>query len=265
MPQKYLAIGETATLVYHRGKTTLPGSPPTTDNGSTIVCLHEAGTSGAQFSDLMDHLAAAHSPLVYDQPGHGRSGGLDAFESIDAMVGQLLDLGSQWSLDAPVLVGEGLGAVVALQAAVASPDLPAALVLIGGAAADYDLSTEIDALAAITSGKARRDFDRTGYAPETDRSVYQKAFSYWVKTDPRATLGARRAQAAWSLDTAPELPVLIVVGEHEGKDSVDAAQALADRLPNAVIHRLAGAGRRGVLEQPEALANAISEFLEGVS
>lgn len=265
MPQKYLAIGETATLVYHRGQTTLPGSPPTTDQGATIVCLHEAGTSGAQFSELMDHLAGTHSPLAYDQPGHGRSGGLDALDSIDAMTAQLLDLSTQWSLEAPVLVGEGLGVAVALQAATTAPDFPSALVLTGGAAATFDLDAEIDSLAAITSGKARRDFDRTGYAPDTERSVYQKAFSYWVKTDPRATLGARRAQAAWSLSEAPELPVLIVVGEHEEAASVAAAQALADHLRNATMHRLPAAGRRGVLEQPEALAGAISEFLGGLS
>lgn len=265
MPQKYLAIGDTATLVHHRGPTTLPGAPPSSDNGSTIVCLHEAGTNGAQFSDLMDGLAAVHSPMSYDQPGHGRSGGLDAFDSVDAMVDQLRTLTSTWSMAAPVLVGEGLGAVVALQAAVADPDYPSALVLIGGAAASYDLDDEIAALAAITSGKARRDFDRTGYAPETDRGVYQKAFSYWVKTDPRATLGARRAQAAWSLDGAPELPVMIVVGEHEEQESIAAAEALAEQLPNATVHRLSGAGRRGVLEQPAQLAADIAAFIERVT
>lgn len=265
MAQKYLAIGDTATLVHHRGPTTLPGSPPRNEAGSTIVCLHEAGTNGAQFSDLMDHLSDGHSPLSYDQPGHGRSGGLDALESVEAMVAQLRALTSTWSMDRPVLLGEGLGAAVALQAAAAEPAYPAALVLVGGAAASFDLDEEIAALAAITSGKARREFDRTGYAPETDRAVYQKAFSYWVKTDPRATLGARRAQAAWSLEGAPDLPVMIVVGEHEEPQSIAAAESLAEQLPNATIVRLAGAGRRGVLEQPERLATEVSAFIEGAS
>ncbi len=265
MPQKYLAIGDTATLVHHRGPTTLPGSPPKTDSGSTIVCLHDAGTSGDQFTDLMDGLAESHSPLAYDQPGHGRSGGLDALDSIDAMVDQLRSLTTSWSIDHPVLIGEGLGGAVALQAAVADPGYPAALVLLGGAAASFDLDDEIAALAAITSGKARRDFDRTGYAPETDRAVYQKAFSYWVKTDPRATLGARRAQSAWALDGGPTVPVMIVVGEHEESESVAAAQALAEQLPNATVHRLAGAGRRGVLEQPKQLSADISAFIEGAA
>ena len=261
MPQKYLTIGDTATLVHHRGPTTLPGSPPRCDDGSTIVCLHDAGVSGAQFSDLMDHLADDNSPLAYDQPGHGRSAGLDALDSIDAMVEHLRALTSAWSIDHPVLVGEGLGVAVALHAAVAHPRYPKALVLTGGAAASFDLSDEIEALAAITAGKARREFDRTGYAPDTDRAIYQKAFSSWVTTDPRATLGARRAQAAWSLGGSPDLPVLIVVGEHEEPESVAAAESLAEQLPNATVGRLEGAGRRGVLEQPERLAGHISAFI----
>ncbi|MGH1492854.1 MAG: alpha/beta fold hydrolase [Acidimicrobiales bacterium] len=262
MPQKYLTIGGTATLVHHRGATTLPGSPPKTEQGSTIVCLHEAGTNGGQFADLMDHLAEKHSPIAFDQPGHGRSAGLDALPSIDAMVDQLRSLTEAWSIDHPVLVGEGLGSVVALQASVSDAGHPAALVLIGGTASASDLDSEIAALAAITSGKARREFDRDGYAPETDKTVYQKAFGYWVKTDPRATLGARRAQAAWSLNAAPAVPTMIVVGEHEDADALAAAEALAQQLPNASVHRLDGAGRRGVLEQPAALAAAISAFIE---
>ncbi len=265
MPQKYVTVGDTATLVHHRGSTTLPGSPPRCEHGATIVCLHDAGVSGAQFSDVMDHLADAHSPLAYDQPGHGRSAGLDALDSVEAMADQLRALTSTWSIDRPVLVGEGLGTAVALQAAAANPGYPAALVLVGGAAASFALDDEIEALAAITSGKARREFDRTGYGPDTDRSVYQKAFSFWVKTDPRATLGARRAQNAWSLDGSPDLPVLIVVGEHEEPASVAAAESLAEKLPNAVVQRLEGAGRRGVLEQPERLADHISAFIGGAS
>ena len=265
MPQKYLTLGGTATLVHHRGPTTLPESPPSTDRGKTVICLHEAGTNGAQFGDLMDQLAEHHSPLSYDQPGHGRSGGLDALASVPAMAEQLLGLISRWELGPSVLVGEGLGTAVALQAAAAAPDAVAALVLIGGAAAEFALEDEIEALSAITSGKARREFDRTGYAPETERAVYQKAFSYWVKTDPRATLGARRAQAAWRLDqgaTGPTAPTLVIAGEHEEDASVAAAEQLVAALPHARLERLPGAGRRGVLEQPETLSGRICAFLE---
>ncbi|MDH4363767.1 MAG: alpha/beta hydrolase [Acidimicrobiia bacterium] len=262
MPQKYTTVGGVATLIHHRGPTTLPGTPPDTSRGSTILCLHDAGGNGNQFAALMDALAVDHSPVAYDQPGHGRSGGLDALDSVDAMAGQLHELASGWGVAAPVLVANGsLGAAVALQAAATSPGWAKALVLVGGATDSADIEAEIAQLAAVTSGKARREFDRSGYAPDTDRSVYQRAFADWVKTDPRATLGARRAQAAWSLATPPDVPTLIVVGEHEDAATAEPAKALAGRLPKAATETLAGAGRHGIVEQPEALAAVITAFL----
>ena len=232
-----------------------------TDQGSTIVCCHDAGTDGNQFADLMDALAPDHSPIAYDQPGHGRSAELDSLGSIDAMVAHLMGLADAWSLSKMVLVGEGMGGVVALQAAAEHPERVDAVVLVGDAAPSFDLHDEIESLTAITSGKARRDFDRTGYAPETDRAVYQKAFGNWVKTDPRATLGDRKAQAAWVVGDGPATPTLVVIGEHTEDDRIAQAEALAAALPDATVERLAGAGRRGVLEQPAALAAAINGFL----
>jgi 3-oxoadipate enol-lactonase len=232
-----------------------------------VLCLHDAGGNGNQFAPLMDQLAAAgHSPIAFDQPGHGRSGGLDALESVEAMADHLRTLATGWGITDPLLVAEGgLAAAVALQAATAQPGWARALVLVGGAATPSGLVSEIAQLAAITAGKARREFDRTGYAPDTDRSVYQAAFADWVKTDPRATLGARRAQAAWSLgQPGPDVPTLVVVGEHEDEAALAAAGELAGRLPRASVQRLPGAGRRGVVEQPAALAESVAAFLAGL-
>ena len=261
VPQKYLHVGDVATLIHHRGPTTLPGQRPDTDRGATIICLHDAGYNGRQFDGVLDQLANDHSPLAYDQPGHGRSGSLDALPSISAMVDHLASIVTSWSLDDPVLVGNGLGATIALQAAAQHPDRVRGLVLTGGAASGHDLEDEIASLAAITAGKARREFPRDGYAPDTDRSVYQQAFGHWVTTDPRATLGARRAQAEWTLDDpAPVVPAMVVVGEHEAEASSAAAGELADRLPEASVTQLPSAGMHGVLEQPNAFGDLVASF-----
>ena len=262
MPQKYLSVDGVATLVHHRGPTTLPGHPPATTHGQVIICLHDAGDNGNSFSPLLDELAADHSPLSFDRPGHGRSGSLDSAGSVSAMVSQLRGLAAGFELARPILVGEGLGAAVALEAAIADPAWPLALVLVGGATAHHDqLDTTVAELRAITQGKARRAFDNTGYAPDTPKETYQKAFAEWVRTDPRATLGDRLAQQAWDgrgrLD-AVSCPVTIVVGEHEDAAAQAAAAALAGELPNATVATLAAAGRHGVLENPAGLAAIIS-------
>ncbi|MEM9564715.1 MAG: alpha/beta hydrolase [Actinomycetota bacterium] len=263
MPAKYQTIGGVATLVQHRGPTTLPGAPPDISGGPVVLCLHESGMGGGSFAGLLDALAPTHSPIAFDRPGHGRSGGLDAIDSVPAMAEHAAGLLEAYGLDDVIVVGEGTGSAVAIELAVATPTAVAALVLIGGAAASHDVDAEIEALAAITAGRARREFDRTGYAPDTDRSVYQRAFGVWVKTDPRATLGERRALAAWSLgDRAASLtcPVTVVIGDHEEDAWAEAARALAGSLPRGDTATLAGAGRRGVLEQPEAVAALIGSL-----
>lgn len=223
---------------------------------------------GGSFADLLDALAPSTSPMAFDRPGHGRSGGLDSLGSLEAMAAHAAGLLDAYGLSGVVLVGEGLGAAVALELAATRGDLVAGLVLTGGAASSWDVADEIDSLAAITSGRARREFDRSGYAPDTDRSIYQKAFGVWVKTDPRATLGDRRAQADWSLgDRAAAItaPTVVVIGEHEDDGSAAPARALADALANGRTETLAGAGRRGVLEQPEALAHLVVTLAEEAS
>ncbi len=263
MPAKYQTIGGVATLVQHRGPTTLPGAPPDTSGGPVVLCLHESGMGGGSFAGLLDALAGTSSPIAFDRPGHGRSGGLDAIDTVPAMAEHAAGLLDAYGLDGVVVVGEGIGSAVAIELAISAPSAVAALVLIGGAASSHDVGDQIEALAAITAGRARREFDRSGYAPDTDRSIYQRAFGVWVKTDPRATLGERRALANWSLgDRAASVtqPALVVVGEHEEEASADAARALAESLPSGSTATLAGAGRRGVLEQPEGLARLIGSL-----
>ncbi len=263
---KYQNIGGVATLVQHRGATTLPGHPPPCQLGTVVVCLHDAGGNGNGFADLMDALADTQSPIAFDLPGHGRSGGLDALDSIGAMAAHAAGLLDAFGIGSVALIGEGMGGAVAIELALARPDLVSALVLVGGSSVSFDVDAEVASLSAITSGRARREFDRSGYAPDTDRAVYQKAFAEWVKTDPRATLGDRKAQAAWSLGQRGQevtAPALVVVGEHEEAASVAAANQLAAQLGSASVDTLTGAGRRGTIEQPAALAARIASFLEG--
>lgn len=267
MPRKYLQIDGLATLVHHRGVTTLPGAAPDTSRGRVIACLHDAGGNGNCFAALMDSLADHHSPISFDQPGHGRSGGLDSLGSIDAMAAHAETVLSGWDVRDIVLVGEGMGASVALEMAARGNVPISGVVAVGTVGLAPDLSAEIEELAAITAGKARRQFDQSGYAPDTGREVYGAAFQEWVKTDPRATVNDRRGQAEWpgAANVAKvTCPVTVVIGEHTEDQHSTAAKALAAAVPAGSTAELTGASRHGVIEQPAELAALIDQFVAGL-
>jgi pimeloyl-ACP methyl ester carboxylesterase len=267
---KYVTVDDVAVLVHHRGPTTLPGTAPDLSAGTTVLCLHDSGGNGHAFAEVLDALAGAgYSPVAFDQPGHGRSGGLDSLGAIDAMAAHARAVADALGVEQPVLLGEGMGAAVALEIAMTEPGRAAALVLCGDVAAAYNESEAIERLGAIVAGRARREFDSTGYAPETPRDVYQRAFAEWVKTDPRATLGDVRALDAWEpgerLGTV-SCPAVVVCGEHTEDAARAAATDLVERLSApARLIVLPGAGRRGVLEQPAALAAIVAELVTGVA
>jgi pimeloyl-ACP methyl ester carboxylesterase len=265
---KYVTVDDVAILVHHRGPTTLPGTPPDLSSGATVLCLHDAGGNGHVFAGVLDALAADHSPLAHDQPGHGRSGGLDSLGVVEAMADNVRAVADGLGVEHPVLLGEGMGAAVALEVAMRAPGWPAALVLCGDTATSYDEGSAIEQLAAVVAGRARREFDTSGYAPDTARDVYQLAFAEWAKTDPRATLGDRRALDAWEPGTRlgmVDCPVVVVCGEHTDGAGRAAAADLVERLLHARLVDLPAAGRRGVVEQPAGLAGIVSGVASGVA
>ncbi len=233
-----------------------------------MLCVHDVAGNGNVFAGVLDALAEGHRPIAFDLPAHGRSGGLDSLGSIPAMAAHTKALADQLQLTSPVLLGDGMGAAVALEAAATWPDWPAAVVVCGGASATPAPDpADIDQLRLVTAGRARRQFDTTGYAPDTAREIYQQAFGEWMKTDPRATIGDLEALAAWdgaARAAVVTAPVVVVVGEHESADARAAADALAAAVASGRVVTLAGAGRRGVLEQPAALAAIVGGVAEGV-
>ena len=263
MPDKYFEVDGVATLVHHRGESTLPGAPPDLSNGGSLLLLHDAGSNGNSFRDLMDRLAVDHSPVSFDQPGHGRSGELDSLTSVETMAIHAENLVENWDLNNLIVVGEGMGAAVAIELASRAILNIVGVVCIGAVGQSVDLNQEISELALIASGKARRQFDSTGYAPDTDESVFRKAFAEWVKTDPRAALGARRAQEKWNTDADVshiKTPTLVVVGEHTEDQYRESSERLADGLPLGTKRGLDGAARRGAIENPAGLSLVIDAF-----
>lgn len=274
MPEKYVRREGLPILLRHTGPTTLPQDPPRRGAGPGIVCLHDAGLQSSVFAELLPALAPDGGAIAFDLPGHGRSGSLDSLPSIDAMT-ELARWVADWcELEAPVLVGHGMGALVALDWARRAPEAVGGLVLCGVGLALGIPDAAIETMREVTRGRAPRPFDPGRVCSEGGREAMQRAYLEGIKTDPRATLVDLEASRAFAdgflaagdgkAAVQPPLacPVAIVTGAAEEPGCVERAQALAERLPGATRIEIEHAAHFLPLEQPAALAAEIRRFLE---
>lgn len=289
MPEKYLREAGVPILLRHNGGSTLPERPPSGLVGRGVVCLHDAGLQSSVFIDLLGALAKlraaaegaggaapASQPtdtctIAFDLPGHGRSGSLDALPSIEAMSACARGVASWCRATRPILVGHGMGALVALDWARREPGSIAGLVLCGTSAAFAVRDEAIAYMREVTLGRASRPFDPKRLCAGGSPDLMRRAWFESIQTDPRATLVDLEASQAFARSlamgdaaAAPRLPVLVVAGATEPATDLDAARSLAARLGGRFAS-VEGAAHWLPLEQPEALAREILAFASSLS
>jgi len=263
VPQKYVRVDGVATFVHHVGPTTLPERPPVLARGETLVALHGAGGNGALFADLLARLEAEHSPLAFDRPGHARSGGLDSLPSVAAMSEFTRAFCAALRIEICVLLGASLGGCIALETALAAPELVRALVLVGAGARCEVSDAKLEKLGLVAQGKARREFNRADYSAHASPDVMRRGFMEDLKTDPRVVYGNALALRDWSrvADLGRiSCPTLVVVGEDD-TEMREEADRLARGIGGARKLVVPKCGHGVAREQPEALADAVRAFL----
>jgi pimeloyl-ACP methyl ester carboxylesterase len=267
MPEKYVRQDALPILVRHTGRTTLPQDPPALGDGRPVVCLHDAGLQSSVFVDLLGAAAPDGGAIAFDLPGHGRSGSLDSLPSIEAMTGLARRISDWCGAARPVLLGHGMGALLALEWARSQPDAVGGLVLCGAGLALGIPDEAIETMRQVTRGKAPRPFDPKRVCPDGGREMMQRAYMEGIQTDPRATLVDLEASRAWADAFDPKgsgiaCPITIVSGAAEDAGCIARAEALASSLASARTATIEGAAHFLPLEQPAALARELRQIAE---
>lgn len=271
MPEKYIRRNGLPLLVRHTGQTTLPQDPPQQRTGPVVLCLHDAGLQSSVFGDLLSALGADFGALAFDLPGHGRSGSLDSLASIAEMTEMAGWVANWCRAERPILVGHGMGALLALEWARTKPESVAGLVLCGVGLALGVPDEAIETMRRVTRGKAPRPFDPSRVAKDSGPDLMKRAYIEGIQTDPRATLVDLEASRGWSDAFDPDddggavlCPTRIVDGAAEPEAARERAAKLAGSLPRASVAEIEGAAHFLPLEKPEALANEIRQIAEAV-
>ena len=250
----------------------MPDGPPIATtrsgaNGSRLVLIHGFTQTSGSWGPFGAALADRHAVVAVDAPGHGRSADLAAglAEGAD-LIAETAGTGTY--------IGYSMGARWALHVALRRPETVERLVLISASAGIEDPAERA----------ARRESDEE-LAQRIESEGVEPFVNWWLSRPMWATLPAEAARAESRLaNTAPglasslrlagaaatpplwerldelQMPVLVVAG---GLDAAYRARAerLHRLLPHSRLAIVAGAGHACHLEQPEAVAGAVLDWL----
>lgn len=255
--------------------------------GRPLLMVH--GFTGAKedFGDWWERLAERGWHVVApDLRGHGASDHPPRTEdyTVGLFEADLLALVDDLGWDRFVLLGHSMGGMIGQAFAIDHPDRLDGLVLMdtvagppsGSSMAVTMFVMRLGLRAARVNAFARLLRKPPPGSPESVRRLYAERPGYvdWLRAKVLASsltmAKAMSAELPKGPDRLPALaaldvPVLVMVGEHDMPGFVEGSQAMADEIPGASFALLEGAAHNPQLETPEAWWAALTRFLDGLA
>ena len=250
-------------------------------SGPPVVFVHAAIADSRMWEPQWVSFAGRHRLVRMDIPGFGRTP-IDRLPVTHAR--DVVDLLDELEISAAGVVGASLGGRVALEVAIARPDLVQALVLVdtglpgmewseavrAHGAAEDEAVTQGD-LTAATELNLRMwvDGPRRGPGDVDPRVRMAVADMTHRALELQAPHWERLGEDLLVPDVAERLeevraPTLVVVGDEDVDDMHMLAKRFAAEIPDAQLATIAGAAHVPSLEQPELFDAVVLGFLADV-
>ncbi len=255
--------------------------------GRPLLMVH--GFTGAKedFGDWWGRLAERGWHVVApDLRGHGASDHPPRTEdySLGLFETDLLALVDDLGWDRFVLLGHSMGGMIGQVVAIEHPGRIDGLVLMDTVAGPPEGSSmavtmfvmKLGIRAARVNAFARLLRKPPPGSPESVRRLYAERPGYvdWLRAKVLATsltmAKAMSSELPKGTDRLPALaaldvPVLVMVGEHDMPGFVEGSRRMAEEIPGASFALLEGAAHNPQLETPEAWWEALTSFLDGLT
>ncbi len=241
-------------------------------SGPAVLLLHGIGSSATSWKRQIERLGDRFTLLAPDLPGYGDSRDPKGRPCLDTVVDQLAAVARD---HAPLhVIGVSFGALCALALARRYPDLVKSLVLadatLGRASfGDAERAKWVEGRYAFAGELHMRADERAAEiaGPSASPDVLEeiagnmrraRAVGYRYVTD----IIARTDAFSWLRDL--RVQTLALCGEHDGVVGLRLTQRIAEEMPTAHLATIAGAGHAPHIEAPDAFAQAVSTFIDGV-
>jgi pimeloyl-ACP methyl ester carboxylesterase len=236
-------------------------------DGPPLLFLH-GGDYVLQNRAFLEQLAQRFRVVAPRHPGFGSSPRPAWFRTVHDIAYLYLDLLDRRALDRPLVVGSSFGGWVALEMAVRDIGRIGRLVLIDSVGVKFGAREErdfADIYALSATEVLRRTFADPAAAPD-----------YSKMSDGELEDIARDRQATALYGWKPYMhdpglghwlhrvtaPALVLWGEADGIAPPSYGERLAGALPQARFAKIAAAGHYPQIEQPQAVADAITRFAQ---
>ena len=240
-----------------------------TGSGPVHLVLHSLLTDRNAFDRVRGPLGGRF--IAMDLPGFG--GTKSALPNIDDYAQRVASFVEAMELDRPALIGNGLGAFVALGTAIHHGDLVGRLLLVGcgagfpepakGAFTKMIEAVEAGGMDAVIPIALRRIFTETYLDQHPDMA--QERSQVLLKTDPAAFITACRALHALDYRSSAQEVVnrtMILVGEEDQATPPHLAEELHGLIPGSTLMRLPGLAHAPQIQDPAGFVSATRQFLE---
>ena len=239
--------------------------------GRRVLLLHPVGIDLTFLEPLAALLATRYRVMRMDLRGHGASALEPLAASLADFAGDVHETLVHTGFAPCTVVGFSFGGMVAQTLALSCPDDVAALVPCAGPCTQSPAGRLIavargtDALAGGMGVVLEAAMDRWFTPAFRASGGADAAHAYLLARDVRGWACGWQAIAA--IDTLPLLPTLTmptlcIAGELDKSSPPATVRVIADAIPGAQFKVIAGAPHMLFIEQPQAVAEMISTFLD---
>ena len=253
--------------------------------GSAVLLVHGLGGSSGHWRAVFEPLAAGHTVIAPDLPGHGGSDLGPGDYSVGNLASTLRDLLLLLGHRRATIVGHSLGGGVAMQFIYQFPELSERLVLLASGGLGPEVSPLLRAAALPGAGSliaataplariVRRARVQRALRGRLSTDVAEIVYGYGQLADPRHRaafldtvrsglgFGGQRVSAIDRLYLAEALPVLIAWGGNDPLVPVHHAFHAQRGIPGARLEVFDGVGHIPQLEAPGLFLSALRRFLD---